>query len=77
MMDNKMSNKNLGNVTGGTGFQDGPSKILLREDCLGCGVCEDECPLKAIHLEGEKAMRDNDICDGFNCERCPKNCPHY
>ena len=76
-MMSKIAKKDLRSVTGGVGVQDAPNKTILRDDCVDCGVCEAECPLKAIQSENCKAVRDNDICDGGNCERCPQNCPFY
>lgn len=64
MLKNKMSEKDLENVSGGADWND---------DCIGCGVCVDECPVQAVTLEGEMAYRDKDTCT--NCNACIRECP--
>jgi uncharacterized Fe-S center protein len=36
--------------------------------CTGCGVCVDYCPTRAISLDEEKAVIDEDLCIG--CGEC-------
>lgn len=44
--------------------------------CVGCGTCEDACPLDVIHMEaaGEPpAIRYPDEC--WHCGSCRQECP--
>jgi uncharacterized Fe-S center protein len=47
----------------------------INEDmCVGCGVCVDDCPVKAITLkENQKATINEDKC--IRCGRCHDVCP--
>ena len=45
------------------------------ELCEGCGVCVEECPVGAIHLDGGgAAVIDEAAC--IRCARCHDVCPH-
>ena len=53
-------------------------KKLKRELCTGCGVCQTECPVKAIQMrENEEGfvypVLDEDLC--VHCGRCAGKCP--
>ncbi len=41
--------------------------------CVQCGVCAKECPVDAIHLEGEAYVIHEDECT--NCGICVEACP--
>lgn len=47
--------------------------VVDAEACLGCGVCEDRCPMEAIQLADEIASIDRDRCIG--CGLCVSTCP--
>ena len=42
------------------------------KDCVKCGICAKDCPVKAINNKDYKA--DPKIC--ISCMRCVKECPH-
>ena len=41
--------------------------------CIGCGICEKNCPKDAIHVENNLASIDYDKC--INCGICVSKCP--
>ena len=44
------------------------------EDCVGCGICVDECPASAITIENDKAKVDEAACS--DCGTCAESCPN-
>ncbi len=44
------------------------------EDCVGCGICVDECPASAITIENDKAKVDEAACT--DCGTCADSCPN-
>ena len=46
---------------------------LKSNECVGCGVCRDICPAKAIKIENGKAMIDRKLC--IRCFCCQEFCP--
>ena len=46
---------------------------IVKESCIGCGVCVDVCLMKAIVLNNLKAQIDADWCCG--CFICGESCP--
>lgn len=47
--------------------------IISTDDCLGCGVCAQECPNCAIRMEDDVAVIDADLC--IDCGTCLDLCP--
>ena len=46
---------------------------VKEEDCVGCGICVEECPVDAISMENEKAQIDMALC--IRCGTCHDVCP--
>ena len=44
------------------------------DKCVGCGECENVCPVGAIHVEEEKAVLSKEKCIG--CASCVAVCPN-
>jgi len=45
-----------------------------KEECVGCGVCVNICPVGAVSLVSGKAEIDGTLC--IKCGRCIQVCPH-
>ena len=41
--------------------------------CIGCGICEKNCPKDAVHVEDNVAVIDQEKCIG--CTICAQKCP--
>ncbi len=50
------------------------SKIVpvIGDDCIGCGICRDNCAVNAIDIDGKAHINDN--CIG--CAKCISVCPY-
>lgn len=46
---------------------------VKQEDCVGCRVCVEECPVNAIYMEDDKAEIDMSEC--IRCGVCHGVCP--
>jgi uncharacterized protein (DUF362 family)/NAD-dependent dihydropyrimidine dehydrogenase PreA subunit len=49
--------------------------IILKINCVGCGVCVKGCPMNAIELVQGKAVIDYSKC--IRCYCCHEFCPHH
>ncbi len=45
-----------------------------KDNCSGCGICEDACPFGAMQLQDEIAAVDRDKCMG--CGVCEGQCAY-
>ncbi len=43
------------------------------DECVGCGTCEEKCPIEAVHVVDGLAVLDEDRCIG--CGVCAHLCP--
>jgi NAD-dependent dihydropyrimidine dehydrogenase PreA subunit/predicted Fe-Mo cluster-binding NifX family protein len=48
---------------------------VSKNKCVGCGICESQCPSGAVFVDKQRgiAIIDKDKCT--QCELCLKNCP--
>lgn len=46
--------------------------VVHTDQCIGCGLCEELCPMNNIHIVGNKAVA-SDHCT--MCYRCINHCP--
>lgn len=59
-------------------FQEHPElnngeSILMSDRCVGCGICEQVCPIGNIKIEAKKSKRKKRVCDF--CLACVHHCP--
>jgi uncharacterized protein (DUF362 family)/NAD-dependent dihydropyrimidine dehydrogenase PreA subunit len=47
---------------------------IILETCIGCGICEENCPERAVRLVRGKASIDQDRC--IRCYCCYEMCPN-
>ncbi|MBP3582915.1 MAG: 4Fe-4S dicluster domain-containing protein, partial [Clostridia bacterium] len=47
--------------------------VLKKSLCVGCGICRDICPAKAIVIKNKKAVIDRKSC--IRCFCCQEFCP--
>lgn len=53
----------------------GAAPTFYKDKCVGCGDCEEVCPVQAIHMEEEKSVLDPEKCIG--CASCVAACPNF
>ncbi len=47
--------------------------MYVDDNCIGCGICADNCPVKAISIIEDKASIDQYLC--LECGICVDVCP--
>ena len=47
--------------------------VIDESKCIGCGICEGECPTEAISPSGDVYVIDADEC--IDCGACAAVCP--
>ncbi|MCL1792636.1 MAG: 4Fe-4S binding protein [Oscillospiraceae bacterium] len=48
--------------------------FINADDCVGCGLCESECPVECIKEEDGKYVIDKGACT--DCGSCAGVCPN-
>jgi uncharacterized Fe-S center protein len=51
------------------------SPIVYKDNCVGCGACEEVCPVKAITIKDKKSQIDAKVCIG--CASCIAACKYH
>ncbi|MCD6309866.1 MAG: 4Fe-4S binding protein [Candidatus Eremiobacteraeota bacterium] len=46
---------------------------ISKNECVGCGICVEECPVNAISMSDDKAIINMSIC--IHCGICHGVCP--
>lgn len=72
--DNRMLNRNMPKfveVFLGPFFR--PKPIFLHDKCVGCGICKNSCPAKAIVMREGRPYADMEKC--IRCFCCQELCP--
>ncbi|MBQ7377560.1 MAG: RnfABCDGE type electron transport complex subunit B [Clostridia bacterium] len=49
------------------------TRTYCKVGCIGCRICEKNCPVSAIRVENNCAVIDYDLCTG--CGLCAEKCP--
>ena len=47
--------------------------FINTDKCSGCGLCLDECPVRAIQKDGDTYVIDPNVCT--ECGYCSDICP--
>lgn len=47
--------------------------LVNQQTCIGCGLCVEVCPLRAISMNPEEKASISDLC--VDCKACTKVCP--
>ena len=64
----------LGSRAGKLDMHSNVKPFINSSNCIGCGICANNCDVQAINIVDGKAFIDNDKCVG--CAMCIAVCPH-
>lgn len=64
----------LGSRAGKLHMHSQTKPIILKDKCIGCGICANFCNVKAIKIVDKLAQIDEKKCEG--CAMCIAACPH-
>jgi Fe-S-cluster-containing hydrogenase component 2 len=49
--------------------------VIMEDDCIGCGLCRDACPIGAIHMDEAGIAKKCNLCIDQDIPRCVATCP--
>ncbi len=49
--------------------------VIMEDDCIGCGLCRDSCPIGAIHMDEAGIAIKCNLCIDKDVPRCVATCP--
>ena len=49
--------------------------VIMEDDCIGCGLCRDSCPIGAIHMDEVGIAKKCNLCIDQDVPRCVATCP--
>lgn len=47
--------------------------IIVSDNCINCGACDETCPVNSISEQGDKRVIDAATC--IDCGACVDSCP--
>lgn len=53
----------------------GGAIILNQEKCIGCGACEESCPIGAINIDKQGRANKCNFCFNQDSKDCIESCP--
>ncbi len=49
--------------------------VILKENCIGCGLCRDACPIGVMNMDEKGIANKCDLCIGEEEAICVLSCP--
>jgi len=49
--------------------------VIMEDECIGCGLCRDSCPIGAIHMDEAGIAKKCNLCLGKDIPNCVATCP--
>ncbi|MDR1721984.1 MAG: 4Fe-4S dicluster domain-containing protein [Methanobrevibacter sp.] len=53
----------------------GGAIVINEEECIGCGMCRDVCPIGAITMDTQGIATKCDLCINQDTQECIDSCP--
>ena len=49
--------------------------VIMEDECIGCGLCRDSCPIGAIHMDEAGIAKKCNLCIDKDVPLCVLTCP--